>query len=205
MLPVPYSDLTNLPGDTGQFDFSSAWMGAVSAQFTGLPQGAHQIGSSFVVEFTFPNTDDWYQLANVQVVAINEVGAGSQVESFAWTVSGRARPIFTQKPTAESEPFNDASGNVFVERGAMASAQWSQISFTVLDSAGDPIVLAAGVITGASKVSGQGNFTPFAATLDLAADDWVFLPNQAAVEEFRFSVAGLTAGYTVVATVTSWL
>jgi hypothetical protein len=111
---------------------------------------------------------------------------------------------YTQKPQVKSTPFDDSSSPVTVKRGAMTTAQWSEIAFEVFDAAGAHIEVATGVISGKSRVSGAGKFCDFEATLDLAVDCWNFLPNQSAVNEFQFTIVGLNVDYTVVATITSW-
>lgn len=92
-------------------------------------------------------------------------------------------------------------------RGGSSFAEWSQCAISVFDAAGDEVSIAtAGVVTGNSKIVGEGSFTPFATTIDLNAAGlaWGWEANLGAISEFLFSVAGLPADFTIQVTVSNF-
>ena len=100
----------------------------------------------------------------------------------------------------------EAEGEISINRGALTSNRWSEITISVFDAAGsesDPST-TTGIVSGTAIKSGSGKPQPFINTVDLSANDWSWQPELSTVEEFRFSVAGLNAGYTYEITVSSW-
>ena len=98
----------------------------------------------------------------------------------------------------------EADGEIEIRRGSSTSLRWSEVTVRVCNSADEPVNTATGTLTGQVLKSGSGKRQNFTETLNLATDDWSFLPELSTIQSFFFSVSGLNAGYTYQITVNSW-
>ena len=103
-----------------------------------------------------------------------------------------------------SPKITEASGEIEVRRGASTSLRWSELTVSVFDAAGEPVQNATGILSGRAQKTGSGRPQNFVETIDLATDNWSWLPELSTVQRFFFSIAGLNAGYTYQVTVNSW-
>lgn len=100
----------------------------------------------------------------------------------------------------------EADGEFSIDRGAMTSQPYSEVTIAVFDENGDPADpdMTTGVVSGSVLKTGSGKRQDFTETVDLATDDWSWNAEISAVRLFYFSIAGLNANYTYEITITSW-
>ncbi len=98
----------------------------------------------------------------------------------------------------------EAQGEVSILRDANNIYPWTQVSVNVFNAAGDAVDVANGTLSGKARPVSSAKFTDFTNTIDLSGNEWTFTPSMSMMEEYRFSVAGLNAGYTYEVTIANW-
>ena len=98
----------------------------------------------------------------------------------------------------------EAQGEIEIRRGASTSLRWSEVTVNIFDGSGSEIDTATGTLTGRALKTGSGKPQTFEETINLATDNWSWLPELSTVQAFFFSISGLNAGYTYQITINSW-
>ena len=99
----------------------------------------------------------------------------------------------------------ESDSPITLDMGESTARRWSEVTIRVFDASGDAVTTATGTITAQAIKSGTDKPEDFNTTINLATDDWSWLPELSTVRQFVFTVSGLNAGYTLQFTVNNWM